>query len=76
MKIVKYKALIPRPSFIIAHPPGHPSSIAFSLAFTSLYRTPRHPIEIKSTFHTRRSQESEMWRSEITQNHDAILVIS
>ena len=30
MKIVKYKALIARPLFIIAHPPGHPSSIAFS----------------------------------------------
>ena len=30
MKIVKYKALIAWPSLIIAHPTGHPSSIALS----------------------------------------------
>ena len=29
MKIAKYKALIARPSLIIAHPPGHPPPIAF-----------------------------------------------
>ena len=43
MNVVKYKALIALPSFIIAHPPGHQSSIAIS----SLLRHSKEPPGIE-----------------------------